>query len=63
MRRLILATRDGKLDPTLAIAQRLARALWEKHWKDDAPDWKPLNTTLDVLMQIDNMTTGLVRKC
>lgn len=46
----------------LGYAQRLATALWEKHWKADAPEWKPLPDTIGVLTQIDNMTVGLVRK-
>jgi hypothetical protein len=43
-------------------AMRLAWALWEKHWKDDAPDWQPLPDLLGLLTQIDNMVAGLVRK-
>jgi hypothetical protein len=45
----------------LNYATRLATLLWEKHWKDDAPDWKPLPDLLGVLTQIDNMTAGLHR--
>jgi hypothetical protein len=45
----------------LEYAVRLATALWEKHYREDAPHWKPCNNTLDVLMQIDNMTAKLVR--
>lgn len=40
-------------------AVRLAVALWEKHYKTQAPDWKPLPDLIGVLTQIDNMTTGL----
>lgn len=42
-------------------AQRLAAILWEKHWKDDAPEWKPLPDIVGVLTQIDNMVAGLSR--
>jgi hypothetical protein len=43
-------------------AESLAVSLWEKHWKTDAPDWKPLSGDLiGILTQIDNMTVGLVR--
>lgn len=46
----------------LGYAQRLATALWEKHWKDRAPDWKPLPDLIGVLTQIDNSTADLVRR-
>lgn len=43
-------------------AERLAVTLWKKHWKDDAPEWKPLiGDLIGILTQIDNMTAGLVR--
>jgi hypothetical protein len=43
-------------------AERLAAALWEKHYKNDAPHWKPLSGDLiGIISQIDNMTTGLTR--
>ncbi len=50
-----------RMDDELSYATRLAMALWERHWKDDAPDWKPLPDLMGVLTQIDNMTVGLVR--
>lgn len=46
----------------LKQAQRLATALWEKHWKADAPDWKVQPDLFGVLLQIDNATADLVRK-
>jgi len=49
-------------DDALGYAQRLATALWEKYGKERAPNWKPLDTVLGVLTQIDNMTAGMVRK-
>lgn len=43
-------------------AERLATVLWEKHWKADSPQWRPLSGDLiGILTQIDNMTAGLVR--
>lgn len=42
-------------------ARELATALWEKHYKADAPQWKVLPDTHGALSQIDNMTTGLSR--
>ena len=42
-------------------ASRLAVAIWEKHYKDAAPQWKPLDDLMGVLTQIDNMTSGLTR--
>ncbi|MGU7812670.1 hypothetical protein [Burkholderia sp. AW49-1] len=45
----------------LGYAQRLATGLWEKHWRDSAPQWKVLDDTLGVLTQIDNMVCGLSR--
>lgn len=42
-------------------ATSLARAIWEKHFKETAPDWKPLPDLIGVLTQIDNMTAGMVR--
>lgn len=50
------------LDDTLGFATRLAESLWEKHWKADAPDWKPLPDLFGVLTQISNMTAGMTRK-
>lgn len=42
-------------------ASYLAVAIWEKYYKDTAPDWKPLDDLVGVLTQIDNMTSGLTR--
>jgi hypothetical protein len=42
-------------------ATRLATSLWEEHWKNDAPEWKPLPDLIGVLTQIDNACAGLVR--
>lgn len=48
-------------DRAYRYAARLAIAFWEKHWKDEAPDWKPLPDLIGVLTQIDNMTAGMAR--
>lgn len=41
-------------------AERLANVLWEKHYRNAAPDWKPLTGDLiGIITQIDNMTSGL----
>ena len=53
-------THDGEPD-SYEYASRLATWIWEKHYKNESPHWKPLNDLLGVLTQIDNMVTGLVR--
>ncbi|KVL90778.1 hypothetical protein WT02_23235 [Burkholderia stagnalis] len=55
-----LANETGA-EVALGYAQRLATGLWEKHWRDSAPQWKVLDDTLGVLTQIDNMVCGLSR--
>jgi antitoxin component HigA of HigAB toxin-antitoxin module len=40
-------------------AKRLAEAIWQKHYKATAPQWKPFDDLIGVLTQIDNMTAGL----
>ena len=40
-------------------ARRLAEAIWQKHYKAAAPQWKPFDDLMGVLTQIDNMTAGL----
>ena len=45
----------------LVDARRLATILWEKHWREQSPEWQPLDTIEGVLSQIDNMTVGMVR--
>jgi hypothetical protein len=51
----------AKSDDYYGYASRLAVALWEKHYKDIAPQWKPLDDLMGVLTQIDNMASGLTR--
>ncbi len=43
-------------------AKYLAVNLWEKQYKKDPPDWKPLDDLMGILTQIDNMLTGLIRE-
>jgi hypothetical protein len=43
-------------------ARRLAEAIWQKHYKAVAPQWKPLDDLMGVLTQIDNMTSGLIAR-
>jgi hypothetical protein len=40
-------------------AKCLAVAIWDQHYKDVAPQWKPFDNLMGVLTQIDNMTAGL----
>jgi hypothetical protein len=42
-------------------AVSIAEHLWEKHFKESAPGWKPFDDLLGVLNQIDNMTQGCER--
>lgn len=50
------------MESELGYATRLATSVWEKYYKDDAPEWKPLPDLMGVLTQIDNMITGLTRE-
>jgi hypothetical protein len=50
-----------EFDEPLWYAIHLAKALWEKHWKEDMPNWKPPPDLLGALRQIDYMTVRLVR--
>lgn len=47
-------------DMALDMAQNLAVALYERHYKNSAPDWRVAEDMIGVLLQIDNMTSGLV---
>jgi hypothetical protein len=46
--------------PEYVYAKSLAESLWRKHFRERAPDWKPLPDLLGVLTQIDNMVAELV---
>lgn len=37
----------------------LAVHLWEEFYKDEVPEFEPLEDVMGVLTQIDNMTAGL----
>lgn len=51
---------DVFADPAFAYARRLAVDIHTKRWAH-VTQWKPLDTTLGLLTQIDNMTSGLVQ--
>ena len=45
--------RDRLAQPdAYGYASRLAVAIWEQHYKDVAPQWKPLDDLMGVLTQI-----------
>lgn len=50
-----------RADDSYGYASRLAISIWEKHYKESSPHWKPLDTLMGVLTQIDNMTAGLLK--
>ena len=47
---------------SLEYATRLAKLIWERDWKKEAPHWQPLDDLLGVLTQIDNMLAGMEKK-
>ena len=49
------------IEGELGYATRLAQSMHSKHYKVDAPHWKPLPDLMGVLTQIDNMVSGLSR--
>ena len=44
-------------------AMDLAKALWEKYYKDSAPDWEALGDVAGIITQIDNMAAGIPDLC
>jgi hypothetical protein len=54
-----LALPDIEDQDPLDYATRLATAIWEKHWKAEAPQWQPFPDLIGVLTQIDNMVIEL----
>lgn len=54
-------TPEMKNRAALGYATRLACSLWGKHYREDAPNWRPCDDLMGVLTQIDNMLTGLGR--
>jgi hypothetical protein len=58
----VTAERDAllaELAEATGYATTLATAIHAQHYAKLAPQWKPLDTVLGVLTQIDNMTCGL----
>ena len=51
--------RTGNKSPCYQIARDMAVRMWERYYKDDAPNWQPLDDFIGVLSQISNMLTGL----
>lgn len=49
----------SKDEDALWYATRLATSIWETHYREISPDWKPLTDLAGVLTQIDNMISGL----
>ena len=47
---------------TYLIAANLATAIWQAHWQDVSPNWRPLETLDGVLTQISNMVSGMERQ-
>ena len=37
----------------------IATYMWKKYYKEISPKWEPLEDTLGVLTQIDNMIAGM----
>lgn len=59
---------DTKIEVTMSeseialeYAKRIATAMWQKHWKEDSPDFKTFDDLMGVLSQIDNMAAGMKR--
>ena len=42
--------------------RKLAVAIWEQHFREDAPDWQPCDDVDGIISQISNMITGLTRR-
>ena len=57
-----LAASEERSVEALDYAARLASHLYEKHWRNEAPNWRLLDDLIGVLTQLDNMTVGLVRE-
>jgi len=49
-------------DSPYEYAARLATHVWEKHFKEDSPEFKLLPDVLGVLTQLDNMIAGMTRE-
>ena len=51
-------SRDG--DEAYDYAVNFATSLHGKYYAEAAPNWRPLETTIGVLTQIDNMVAGII---
>lgn len=49
-------------DSALRYAKNLATTMWERDWKQESPNWQPLDDTVGVLTQIDNMVAGMEKR-
>lgn len=54
-----LDAQTKELEQAKREATRLAEIIWRAEYKDDAPDWKPLDSVAGVISQIDNMFAGI----
>ncbi len=54
---------EQKLHPDwlLKSTQDLAMSMWQKHYKQESPNFEALNDLPGVISQIDNMVCGLTR--
>jgi hypothetical protein len=43
-------------------AESLCMALYNKHYRDDSPDFEMLDTVGGIISQISNMTSDMVRR-
>lgn len=59
--RATLPAQASSAPDELRYATNLARAIWQKHYSADVPQWKVLPDLYGALSQIDNMVTGLTR--
>lgn len=55
--RLAAELTEGKRE-----AEYLANLLWERHYKNESPNFEKLNTIAGVVSQIDNMIAGLIEE-
>lgn len=53
---------DKRVAAAYRDALQLATAIWERAYREVAPDWKPLPDLLGILSQIDNMVAGLLSR-
>lgn len=49
-------------DTEYLAAKTLAESLWRDHFAHEAPQWKVEDSTMGVILQISNMTAGIVDK-